>query len=587
MKIRKIRFTSFWKQLFVYFLIFIVIPLVTVYAISSFVYKNNITRNTIQYSENELEILEDNFTNYLKQFKTLSDNFFINSQFNNIAASEPQQETEYIRLYTTEMEETLKEMISSFDGVDTLIYIDNDNQAVSVGYPYYNELDTVFEMYRDKMDKADGKVIWGFLDDLKGKKLIVCRKISFIDSSYRTKKLGYIMMIVDERTLYEYYKNLKAINNSIFYVMDQEGTILSSNSRNDTGKNFSYKVQKDNGFNFVNNMENEKCYFISRSLSLNGWSLMYLIPERKINEEIYKVNMYIAIVGAICIIISVFISLYLSQRISNPLKKLSKSMMLVEKGDFSVQVDTPAVNEVGVLYKSFNMMVRELNRLFNKSVAMELRTKEAQIQSYQRQINPHFIYNTLEMIRMMAILNEYEKIDDAVISLSQVLRFNLKGEKEVKIENEIMNIQYYFTILKLRYGDNFDYLIKVPEEIYSFYTLKFLLQPLIENAVYHGLEKVERKGMVYLFAKKIKDEIIFIIRDNGIGIEPDRLEELKRSLNEERQDGGASIGLWNVHQRIQLQYGKRFGIDIKSKYNERTTIMIHIPAYTKEGNNNV
>lgn len=535
------------------------------------------TQNIIAYSNNELAVLDDNFTNYLNQFKVLSDSLLMNSQFINIINNQKQGQYEYTTQYTLDLQNTLKDVITSFFNIDTLTFIDTNNITISVGYPYFDEVSVLMNKYKDQMDALNGKIVWGYIDMHKGKKVIICRKINYVDREYQLQNIGYMIILVDEETLYNYYSNLKSVNESNFFIFDSNNTIISSKLRDDVGKTFDLKAIKNSS-----GSQRGEFIYVSRQLNINNWTIAYLILRDKINDNIYKTVNYIARITIICIILSVIVSIFLAKSVNLPLAKLSRSMKQVEQGDFNVIAETKQKNEIGQLYKSFNIMVSKLNQLINKNMAMQLKTKEAQIQSLQRQIDPHFIYNTLDMIRMLSILNENDKIEESVICLSEVLRFNLKAEKEVLIEREINTIEAYFKMLKIRYGENFDYEIKVTEEIKQYYTLKFLLQPFIENAVRHGLERVERKGFICILAKKINGEIVFIIKDNGIGMKREKVEEIKRDLQDERVDGGSCIGMKNVHQRIRLQYGVEYGIDVVSQYNKKTSIILHIPAYIKE-----
>lgn len=573
---RILKSLSLWQQIFLCCLFSIIIPVTIVFAVYSYAYINTTVQDATLYSENELEILDDNFTNYLHQFTDVADNITLNKQFMDIIAKHNSNMYEYEYEYIVNLQNTLKDIFDNApQKISTLIYIDNAGTSVSVGYPYYGEISNLTAQYKEQTDAGQGRNIWNFLSTQNEHKIVISKQLNYVSSQYQIQKYGYLFMLIDEETLHGYYKNLNSVNGSELYIVSRDNVIISSSTRAKTGTIFEYGIDNKNAANAA------KTILMSKKLDINDWTIVIAIPKQNITSRVHSNLFFIALITIICILLAVMISFLISRRINRPLRQLSASMEDLKKENFNIELQTDQTNEIGHLYDSFNHMARELNSLINKNIAMQLKTKEAQIQSYQRQINPHFIYNTLDLIRMMSLLNENNKIEEAVICLSKVLRFNLKAEKEVTISQELENIEFYFKILTLRYGENFNYVIRMPEDLKNYCTLKFLLQPFIENSVQHGLEKVDRKGYICIIVKKIDDEIIFIIKDNGIGIEKDKLKNINETLESKNDENNDCIGMKNVNQRIKLKYGEKYGIEIFSKYNIQTSVTIHIPAYRK------
>lgn len=573
---RILKSLSLWQQIFLCCLFSIIIPVTIVFAVYSYAYINTTVQDATLYSENELEILDDNFTNYLHQFTDVADNITLNRQFMDIIAKHNSNMYEYEYEYIVNLQNTLKDIFDNApQKISTLIYIDNAGTSVSVGYPYYGEISNLAAQYKEQTDAGQGRNIWNFLSTQNEHKIVISKQLNYVSSQYQIQKYGYLFMLIDEETLHGYYKNLNSVNGSELYIVSRDNVIISSSTRAKTGTMFEYGTDNKNAANAA------KTILMSKKLDINDWAIVIAISKQNITRRVNSNLFFIALITIICILLAVMISFLISRRINRPLRQLSASMEDLKKENFNIELQTDQTNEIGHLYDSFNHMARELNSLINKNIAMQLKTKEAQIQSYQRQINPHFIYNTLDLIRMMSLLNENNKIEEAVICLSKVLRFNLKAEKEVTISQELENIEFYFKILTLRYGENFNYVIRMPEDLKNYCTLKFLLQPFIENSVQHGLEKVDRKGYICIIVKKIDDEIIFIIKDNGIGIEKDKLKNINETLESKNDENNDCIGMKNVNQRIKLKYGEKYGIEIFSKYNIQTSVTIHIPAYRK------
>ena len=222
-------------------------------------------------------------------------------------------------------------------------------------------------------------------------------------------------------------------------------------------------------------------------------------------------------------------------------------------------------------------MMERLDELVNLNMNMEIQLKKAQIRAYESQINPHFLFNTLYMIQMMNVIGEKENITTITNRLGKLLRFNLDNRNEVKLSEEIENVKNYLEIMELRFKGRFNYKIMIPPELMECYTVKFMLQPLIENSVSHGF--VHKKDMceIVIMGQQIGDDNAIVVKDNGQGITPEHLSELKKMLNSENNEA-SGIGIKNVHDRIQLLYGEVYGVDIFSDYAKNTNVLIHIPV---------
>ena len=233
-------------------------------------------------------------------------------------------------------------------------------------------------------------------------------------------------------------------------------------------------------------------------------------------------------------------------------------------------------DEIGFLSTEFNRMMERLDELVNLNMNMEIQLKKAQIRAYESQINPHFLYNTLDLIRMISVNGESDKLETVIVSISSLLRYNLSTETEVYIEQEIKAIEDYFKILNIRYGDKFDYDIEVDPEVMNCRILKFLIQPLIENSVKHGIEISDKQGYIELSCKKVGDEIAIIVRDNGAGMSQEKLNEVVENMKNENASDD-HIGIRNIYKRMTLFYQNRGTIDFYSKENEVTQVLLKIP----------
>lgn len=262
-------------------------------------------------------------------------------------------------------------------------------------------------------------------------------------------------------------------------------------------------------------------------------------------------------------------------------------MQEVEKGNLNVEISIHSNDEVGVLAQSFHSMITRIRELIQKNYSIEIRQKNAELYALQSQINPHFMYNTLETISMAVEDGESEMVVDMVTLLGRMLRYSLSNkERLVPIALEVQHIEDYLKIQKFRFEQRLSFQIQEELDCTSYYTPKFILQPIVENSIKYGLEK-RRALEVQIIVKEIlstdkSKDILFIIRDNGPGISNDILESLQDKLQSdpmgERESG---FGILNVHARIMMMFGKQYEIKVKSLLDQGTEVSIQIPLISK------
>jgi two-component system sensor histidine kinase YesM len=240
------------------------------------------------------------------------------------------------------------------------------------------------------------------------------------------------------------------------------------------------------------------------------------------------------------------------------------------------------VDEITELGMSFNIMIGKIRELLDSKIKEQETLKKAEMRALQAQINPHFLYNTLDTIIWMAEAKKNDQVIEIVSALSSFFRISLsKGRDWITIGEEVERTKSYLTIQKIRYRDILDFKIEVDQEASDFTILKLILQPLVENALYHGIKNKRGGGTIIVRAKqKNVDEILLEVEDDGIGFTPEKLAQLKEELDDDsgdiRLESGFGVG--NVNNRIRLYYGKQYGVTIKSEYNTGTIVALIIPA---------
>ena len=303
----------------------------------------------------------------------------------------------------------------------------------------------------------------------------------------------------------------------------------------------------------------------------------------QINEFYTTMFTYIIIAAVAVGLLVVFISYYISQSITRPVRELSKITEKVARGDLSVRAGIETGSEIAVLSKSFNEMIDRVSRLLDQVRVEQESLRRAELELLQSQINPHFLYNTLDTIVWLAEAGDQARVVSMVGSLSKFFRASLgQGKDQVTIKDELDHVRSYLEIQQVRYQDILDYSIDVPEELYDSPVPKITLQPLVENALYHGIKNKRGKGNISITGKSENGCIYIYIEDNGMGMTPERLERVSEKMNdpgvfETAEDKGDVFGLSNVNERIKLIFGSRYGIHIDSVYGEGTTVTILLP----------
>ena len=282
--------------------------------------------------------------------------------------------------------------------------------------------------------------------------------------------------------------------------------------------------------------------------------------------------------GALTLMVLAF-SIYLPKSFTRPITDLVGVTDRISRGDLSARSNNDSSDEVGVLAHSMNQMIEKINELLSQITKEQIRIREAELELLQSQINPHFLYNTLDTIIWLAEGGDQKRVVDMVKSLSAFFRTSLsRGKDIIMIREELLHAKSYLEIQQFRYQDILEYEIDVPEEFHEYMIPKITIQPLIENALYHGIKNKRGGGMIRIAAKRDGDDFMISVTDNGIGMTPERLEEVRSVLTSDTPSDNTIYGLYNVNERIKLKFGEKYGISLDSVYGEGSTCNILLPT---------
>jgi two-component system sensor histidine kinase YesM len=316
-----------------------------------------------------------------------------------------------------------------------------------------------------------------------------------------------------------------------------------------------------------------------RQIGTLGWTVVSVSPISDLNGKLITFRKVMYAVLALCMFLAFIIALFLSSNITNPIRKFIKSMSYAQEGNFDIQIQYKRKDEFTYLFSQYNKMILQIKELINKLYVSEVKKKEAELKALEAQINPHFLYNTLDSINWIALRNDVPDISHMVTSLSDFFRYSLSdGKSIIPIEDEFRQVESYLSIQQVRFKERLEFSFQLEPEVYGHYTVKLILQPLVENSLIHGIEKRRGKGIIVIKARKTEDLIEIEISDNGIGADIDKLNAMLH--NDSDSDSDKSFGMNNVNQRIQQVFGKGSGIYYKIHDGPGITVKVTFPATT-------
>ncbi|GGN94145.1 cache domain-containing sensor histidine kinase [Saccharibacillus kuerlensis] len=326
---------------------------------------------------------------------------------------------------------------------------------------------------------------------------------------------------------------------------------------------------------------------------ITGWTVLQAVPMSVLLKDAETVNRQMLLVGLTCLVASVLVSILYSLRITRPLSRLRQSMKKVEKGEFGISIPVDSEDEIGHLSRTFNLMVSRLGALTYRLYETEIREKNAEIASLQSQINPHFLYNTLGSISMYAELEGNREVVSMTNHLSALLRYSMGGGRdEVTIREEIEHIRGYLAIQSIRYEERLRYTIEAEPGLMEHPVIRLTLQPIVENAIIHGLEKGSGEVKIRIVIGREDSRVVIAVEDNGPGMNDEALRQQNAKMREGLlPEGPGGHGLVNVHRRLVLNYGSAFGVRLKRADSGGILAQILLPeaqtAALKEGRENI
>ena len=435
---------------------------------------------------------------------------------------------------------------------------------------------TLFGFTEEEIYEANGTSLWGLAGDTD--RICVAKAILDFDTM---KPIGYINIVYEN----SYFSSILEDNSTEYsaasYIVNDQGRIMSTNNSPYQGTEFPMDIQilKKQDKAVYDMLNSTQAFYYVGDEMPNCWTLVQTVSVKEFYKNMKRRIIITALVVLAMLGISLLFVWIATLRIAKPTRELLESMKTLGKENRYPRVKVITQDEIGMIGTEYNRMAENIETLIEKVYKMELAQKQAELEFLQMQINPYFLYNALDTISWKALGEGNTDVSEMSIALAELLRATIKKESFISLKEEMSTVKDYLYIQEQRFGDKISVDYQIDENLEDYQVPNFILQPLIENAIIHGLEPKVEKGKLLLRIKKQGEKLYFLIADDGVGMSEREIEILYEQCEE--NDTSKSIGIKNVYRRLILCYGENSRLYIKSKKNKGTEIRFSIPLQEK------
>ena len=455
-----------------------------------------------------------------------------------------------------------------------------------------NETNHYLSLWSKKYEMPDKDILFENANLSKGRSVLVnnindadtIQMIKMVKDLQTYKPIGYIRFGLKRNYIEKMAKNINFGSDGSVVIFDENLNKISGIAHDSALSKLLKEKPSIGNFSYSEGKNEYTAVHIHSDST--GWTTVGVIPLRYINKDLAGIQYLTVIIIVLTIIIGVTVSVIIAQSLILPLENTVNALEKFSRGDFAVRLKENRCDEIGKLNRIFNKAIKEINELMQKVTQSEILNKEMEFKTLQSQMNPHFLYNTLDTINWLAFKEKQTEICNLVAAISSLIRASISNKKSIiTIEQELDYVKNYIYIQHIRYKDRFDIIYDIDESLLKQAVPKLIIQPIVENAIIHGIENSKNKNLLYISVKRENGCIIIIVKDTGIGMTDEKVSELlKEPLNAEgdEQKAHTNLGLYAVHKRIQLMYGDLYGLTVQSQAGEGTTVTLHIPFTKKQ-----
>jgi|GEM_PF-1426219 len=477
-----------------------------------------------------------------------------------------------------------------------IVYIDIYNARAGLMYRSQERNEKFMYTPHTPADASGQTWLDSYRDGYNDQLVTFVKKIARLDDSV---VLGYIYMTIRSDGL-ELGSSGGGRDKNDTFIVNADGVIMMDGNKRRIGRmpDTEYRpYTQDIGYGGTVKIMGTDLLLSNFHLGNTGWRLIHIASLGYVQDSMVKILLYdILVLLGSSVAMGIFVVRY-TGRVTKPVSELTRQVASFANTLFDYRIEQVKGDEIEELKVNFHKLISKIDTLINevyeirlKKNEVELNKKEAELATLQAQINPHFLYNTLEVIRWKSMfqMGGENEVSDIVTTLSDYFRLSLsQGRRSITLAEELEHVQSYMKIMNYRYRDKIDYICEVPPEAMSGLISKITLQPIVENAIYHGIKPKQGRGLIRISGRLASDLLILEVEDDGVGMVPELLAELREAMNgsgpeKVRADGGG-YGLRNVSQRIKMQFGDEHGLEFAGAPNEGTTVRIRIPFVSENG----
>ncbi|WP_019639130.1 cache domain-containing sensor histidine kinase [Paenibacillus fonticola] len=590
------------------FLGLVIVPLFILGVVTFFVTFQSIETKHSQQAEYSLKAISYSIKKVFQEMDNVTDNGISNEIFKMaLMAEDPDSQNLVSQIQLNENQKNFRSLLYNHPAIDyAFLYSERGYGETSNVVTLFNkesfktlpyEKFKLHPLYEEvKALKGQSKWIAPYeYPELTGSENVFTQ-IRLIKDKNTMKPLGILAVQIKNWEFERIFQNLRLgseMKDTRFMLVNDDGLVLYDHQSEFDGQHIQEHINKaflpnDTYQSFKGKFNGQESIISIYNLQGYPWSLVSVTSWSYLSQEVTTFAKWFIAILLICLITATLFNVLFMNRITGNIGKIVRFMRKVEAGDLQARVEEKGDDELFLLQKGFNNQMNKINELFEQVKTEQEQKANAELRVLQAQIKPHFLFNTLESINVLAIQNEGRKVSEMVLRLASILRISIQEKEEIKLSLEIEHLYSYLEIQKIRFDDLFDYTIDIPEEMMPCQLLKLTLQPLVENSIQHGFDGIEYPGHITITGFLEEDRMILRIEDNGIGMTGEQLssiqyaelgqvqyDALKPYPSPERQ----GLGLRSVHDRLRLQYGHRFGLFICSAPGQGTTIQCVIPRH--------
>ncbi len=557
-----------------------------------------VQRTSRDYTEQLIGQVQTNIDSYITHMQNIAEVVQLNEQVQVYLAQREQLSAEQRALYRARITSFLNSISRTREDISLILIVGDQGEVLT--HDAEITLNPVVDLtnqgwYRAARQNSGQAVVSSshVQNVVEGEYRWVITLSRTINDPLGGAEYGVMLVDLNFSVINELVSRIGLGKKGYLFIVDPQGRIVYHPRQELIYSNLEHEyidlVLQRSGSSFeIGDQRGRRIYSVSSSRN-TGWRIVGVNYAAEMVRNRDTISRYYVYAALLCVMVALVVSLVVSHRLSRPILRLRGSMQAVERGDFNISADVSSRNEIGDLARDFNIMIAQIKDLMRRNAEEQELKRKNELLALQNQITPHFLYNTLDSVIWMAEGRQHANVVKTVSALARMLRLSVsRGSELIIIRDEIEHIRNYLTIQKIRYRDMLDFSIDVDASIMHLRTPKVILQPLVENAIYHGIKNKEAGGRVTVSGTLSGGQVVLAVADDGVGLGHNPLYADSRARQKHTLINGSRsrVGVRNVHERIQLYFGTQYGLSFHSNNGSGTLVEVRLPVVESNGDSN-